>query len=72
MTINGGLLIIGSEAQLGTPTGLASGLIPDAITFNGGVLLTYAGTTFNVNRGITVGTLGGIISYTGGSNDDRG
>ena len=63
--INGGILFINAEGQLGTNPGA---FVADQLTLNGGELRSSAAVSFNVNRGITVGPQGGTISYAGGGN----
>ena len=56
--IDGGLLSIGADANLGTAPGAAT---PDHLTFDGGTLQTTATFALNANRGVTFNAGGGTI-----------
>jgi fibronectin-binding autotransporter adhesin len=56
--INGGVLSISADANLGTVPGAAT---PDYLTFNGGTLQTTATFALNANRGVTFNAGGGTI-----------
>lgn len=63
-TINSGLLIISSDARLGTAPTLAT---PDFLTINDATLRTTATMTLNANRGITLGSGTPTIEVTSGT-----
>ena len=63
-TINGGLLIIRNDRNLGAVPG---GNTANSITFNGGELRMTATITLSAARGVTVGPQGGTVSYNGGN-----
>lgn len=62
--INGGTVVISSDANLGTPASVAT---VDQLTFNNGALQTATNVTLNSNRGVTLNSGGGTINVTSSS-----
>ena len=65
VTINGGILIIGDDRNLGA---VPTTFTPNAVVLNGGELLSTRAITTSANRGINSGPQGGTVAYNGGSN----
>jgi fibronectin-binding autotransporter adhesin len=63
-TINGGILSISADNNLGTAPGAATA---NKLNFGGGTLETTSGFTLNQNRGITINAGGGTIDTTSGT-----
>jgi autotransporter-associated beta strand protein len=62
--INGGILTINQDSNLGTPPSL--GPTPNDLNLNGGTLQTAATMTLNANRGISLGASGGTLDVNSG------
>jgi fibronectin-binding autotransporter adhesin len=63
-TINGGILTISADNNLGTAPGSATA---GQLALNGGTLQTAANMTLNSNRGIALGASGGTLDVNSGT-----
>ncbi|HWL17284.1 MAG TPA: autotransporter-associated beta strand repeat-containing protein [Opitutus sp.] len=63
-TINGGILVIYSDAALGVAPSVAT---PGHLMLNGGTLRTRASFTLHANRGLALGFSGGTLQIDGGT-----
>jgi outer membrane autotransporter protein len=64
-TINGGVLSISQDANLGAVPAGTPARAPNQLTFNGGTLQATASFTLNANRGVTLNAGGGTFDVTG-------